>query len=306
MKIAVAGIGGVGGYLAGMLGRQFPHLTLGARGARGQSLRENGLILHSDNDGEITVHPERVCTLEEMEPQNILFLCVKNYSLEEACAQLKHAVSEDTILVPVMNGVDCGDRVRQYLDRGIVLDSLIYIVTFAGPDYSITQQGDIVDLHVGTKAGDARSKEAVQTVDAVLRLAGIKHAADENIELEIWRKYILNCAYNVETAYYNTTIGPLREDPVKAKEYEDLIDEACAVARAKGIPVTQAHRDYIVDKFYNGYGYDASSSLQRDVAAGRRCELDTFSGYLVREARRLGVPAPVSEKMYEGLQKVCR
>ena len=65
-RIAVAGVGGVGGYLAGMLGRVCPHLTLAARGKRKETLQEEGLALHSDYHGEIHIWPESVVTMEEL------------------------------------------------------------------------------------------------------------------------------------------------------------------------------------------------------------------------------------------------
>jgi 2-dehydropantoate 2-reductase len=144
-------------------------------------------------------------------------------------------------------------------------------------------------------------KKALQDVEQLLRQAGLQGFLAEDIELEVWRKYILNCAYNVASAAYDNTMGQLREDPVRAKEYEALVDEAYQVALAKHVAVTPDHRQAIIDQFYN-YRYDATSSLQRDLNAGRQGEIQTFSGYLVSEARRLGVPAPVSEKMY-GLLK---
>lgn len=85
-KIAVVGIGGVGGYLAAMLGRVCPHLTLVARGARKDHILKNGLTLHSDYKGEIHVMPENVVTAEELKEQDYIFVCVKNYSLEQVCA----------------------------------------------------------------------------------------------------------------------------------------------------------------------------------------------------------------------------
>ena len=75
------------------------------------------------------------------------------------------------------------------------------------------------------------------------------------------------------------------------------------MARAKGVAVRPEHRDEFFDRFHNVYRDDATSSLQRDLNAGKRAEIETFSGYLVREAARLGVAAPVSEKMYELLKK---
>ncbi len=298
-KIAVVGIGGVGGFLAGAIGSVYEdQLTLVARGDRQKSLKERGLVLHSDLRGEICVHPHSVVTAQELEEQDLIFLCVKNYSLEEACEQIRHAVGENTIVIPVMNGVDPGERARAALGRGIVVDSLIYIVAFIGDDGGIVHQGDFARLRIGIRNADADAQEAVAQVSDILTAAGVEHLVADDIELEIWRKYILNCAYNVATAAYDNNIGQLRADPVKSKEFEDLVTEAYEVAKAKGVAVRPEHRDEFFDRFHYTYRDDATSSLQRDLNAGRRAEIETFSGYLVREAARLGVAAPVSEKMY--------
>ncbi len=329
-RIAVIGAGGVGGYLAGMLVQKFPHVTLVARGERGRAIRERGLILHSEYKGEKTGRPEQVAeAVRLLEPQDYIFICVKNYSLEKVCRDLADsgAVTDETGIIPVMNGVDAGDRVRELLQleesgtaacrpddaeaggalmpsrKAVVVDSLIYIVSFARPDYSIEQQGRFANLRIGIRNADARQREKVAEVSRILSEADIDHETAADIRCEIWKKYILNCAYNVETAYCDNTIGQLRGDPVKAEQYEQLVREACAVARAKGIGVPEDHADAVIHKFYRDYGDDATSSLQRDVRAGKQSELETFSGYLVREARRLGVPVPVSERMYAGLKE---
>ena len=105
-KIAVIGIGGVGGYIAGMLAKAYPHVTMVARGARAESIRKNGLVLHSDYKGEIVARPERVASVREMGQQDYIFICVKNYSLEDVCESIRDMVTEDTVIIPVMNGVD--------------------------------------------------------------------------------------------------------------------------------------------------------------------------------------------------------
>ena len=215
---------------------------------------------------------------------------------------MAHAVTDHTIIVPVMNGVDPGERIRKYLNKGIVVDSLIYIVAFANADFSVTQQGNFAKLYIGIQNADAEQQQVIAELSELLSGADIDHKAAPDIEQAIWRKYILNCAYNVTTAYYDNTIGQIRNDPVKAKEYEDLVQEAYQIALAKHVSVTQAHIDTILYKFYHEYADNATSSLQRDVTAGKRSELETFSGYLVKEAERLGVSIPITERMYHGLK----
>lgn len=297
-KIAILGIGGVGGYLAGMLCNTFSQVTLIARNNRKKALEQHGLILHSEYHGEIIGHPQKICTASELEPQDFIFICVKNYSLESACREIAHAITDHTIIIPVMNGVDSGDRTRNYLKKGTVIDSLIYIVSFSNPDYSITQQGQFADIYLGIPNATSAQQENIQTAANLLREAGIDQHIAPDIQAAIWKKYILNCAYNVATAYYNEPIGSLRSNPVKAEEYETLVREAFQVALAKGVHVTEKDVISIIHKFYHDYADNATSSLMRDVAAGKTSELETFSGYLVREAQKEGLSVPVSEKMY--------
>ena len=301
-RIAVAGIGGVGGYLAGMLGRVCPHLTMAVRGDRRESILKNGLVLHSEYKGEINVRPEYAVPVSEMGEQDYIFVCVKNYSLEDVCREMEHAVTENTVIIPVMNGVDPGERIRKALGKGTVVDSLIYIVAFANKDYSVTQHGDFANLRIGIRNADETQQQKVQEVSDILTGADIDHMIAEDIEVEIWRKYILNCAYNTESAYYDNAIGQLRSDPKKAEEYEALVREAYQVAQAKGVRVRQEHVDAILHRFYHELAENATSSLQRDIRAGKKAEVETFSGYIVREGQRLGIRTPVTEKMYEGLK----
>ena len=77
-RIAVIGAGGVGGYIAGMLGRACSHLTMVLRGPRMESVRNDGFTLHSDHNGEMTIRPERVVPIDEIGEQDYIFICVKN------------------------------------------------------------------------------------------------------------------------------------------------------------------------------------------------------------------------------------
>ena len=302
-KIAVIGIGGVGGYVAGMLAKAYPHVTMVARGARGESIRENGLVLHSDYKGEIVAKPERVVPVREMGQQDYIFICVKNYSLEDVCESIRDMVTDDTVIIPVMNGVDPGEKIRSLIGRGTVVDSLIYTVAFANADFSISQQDTFTWLCIGIKNADQGQKEKVAQVAEILKGADIDYKDDGDIEVEIWRKYILNCAFNVMTAFYDNTIGELRRDPVKAQQYETLVWEAASVGRAKGVALTDEHIQEVIHKFRHVHADNATSSLQRDFQiCKKQTELETFSGYIVQEAKRLGVSIPLSEEMYQGLK----
>ena len=305
-RIAVIGIGGVGGYVAGMLAKAYPHVTMVARGARAESIRENGLVLHSDYKGEIIARPERVVTVRDMGQQDYIFICVKNYSLAEVCESIRDMVTDDTVIIPVMNGVDPGENIRALIGKGTVVDALIYTVAFANEDFSISQQDTFTWLCIGIKNADEKQREKAADVAKLLKGADIDYKDEGDIEVEIWRKYILNCAFNVMTAFYDNTIGELRSDQVKAQQYESLVWEAASVGRARGVALTDEHINEVIHKFRHVHADNATSSLQRDYRiCKKQTELETFSGYIVKEAKRLGVEIPLSEKMYQGLKEIA-
>ena len=180
---------------------------------------------------------------------------------------------------------------------------MIYIVAFANDDYSVTQCGKYANLKIGIKDADAAARGAVAGVASLLSGARIDADVSDDIERDIWRKYLLNCALNVLTAAYDATVGELRADPEKMKEFSALVNEAYGVARCKGVHVGEDDVAGIIERFRIELPADSTSSLQRDVHEGRRGELDTFCGYIVKEAARLGVPAPVTGRLYAALGK---
>ncbi len=299
LRVAVIGLGGVGGYIGTLLAKKCENVTFVVRKNRCEQIKQKGLTLHSDYNGEINAKPKQViCNGDETEPQDYIFICVKNYSLEEACGDIRGMVSDNTVIVPVMNGVDPGDRIRKLVGKGIILDSLIYIISYMDDNGDIIQQGDNPHVHIGHLGKGMAETGCAKKVCRLLKDAGIPTVFEEDIEAAIWKKYMLNCAYNVSTACYDETIGMLRRDEKKSKEYEALVWEAYNVAIKKGVNLTEEDANSVIYSFYHVHAENATSSLQRDVRAGRKTELETFCGYLVKEGNLLGISVPVMTRMY--------
>ena len=169
-KIAVIGAGGVGGFVSAMLASHLPDVTVVARGDRGKTIEERGLILHSDYKGEITAHPVVVSSVPDLEDQDVVFICVKNYSLEQVLDELKHGrdgkpvVRDGTVLVPVMNGISAGENLRKAVSCGIVCDSVIYTVSGAQKDFSIRQTGNFTNVFIGSMEADPAAADAARQV----------------------------------------------------------------------------------------------------------------------------------------------
>lgn len=302
-KICVAGIGGVGGYIGGALAREYNHVSFLARGERKEAIIKNGLVVKSEAMGDYIARPEKVSEdVAELGIMDFIFICVKNYSLKQVCEQISPMVGDKTVIIPIMNGTNPGEKTREYLGRGIVIDSLIYIVSESTEDFTVVQKGEYAKVYIGLKNPSEQEKVEVEKVFDLLNGAGVKCFIEEDIEAAIWKKYVLNCAFNIITAYYSATTGELRKDAQKVDEYKALLSEACLVARTKGVNIPEGLEEEQVRHFMYVQAENATSSLRRDFDAGRPNELDTFSGYLLELANKYNLSIPVTERFYNALK----
>lgn len=305
-KICVAGIGAVGGLLSAMLGKRYgDSLTLIARGERAKALEERGVILHSQLYGEQRAVPQAVMA----DPagagiQDYVLVCVKNYSLDQMTRLLRPVVDGHTVLLPVMNGVEAGDRLREYFPEAVVCDGVIYTITGANPDFSMTQKGGYTHLFLGSKVRDARHQAGARELWELLCSVDFDARFAPNVEREIWQKFILNCAFNTITARHLTTSSVIRSREDLRRDALALLSEAYAVAVAEGIVLPQ---DLVEQKYafmMEEQPPDATSSMKRDVEAHRPIEIDAFSGAVIRKAERWGIDVPVTRRYDKELRSL--
>lgn len=299
MKIMVVGLGGVGGYIASILcSKHEKEVTLIARKKRKETMLNNGLVLHSDFFGEHIYHPKVTDEPGAEGIQDVIFVCVKNYSLETALNSIVPCVGPKTIVVYIMNGIDHDKIAYKVFPQGRVVDVAIYIVSAFQEDYSIRQYGKFARVFVGS-----RDKEDAQVVYNLLHTEGLSCHLSEDIQVDIWKKFIMNCGYNVITAYYLSTIGEAFAQPHGKEEFRELIKEACAVAKALKVNLPEDYGDFVYNKVINQEDKNVSSSLARDIKAGKQSEIETFCGCLVRAGKELNMSVPMTERMYKVIKE---
>ena len=306
LKITVAGVGAIGGLLAAMLGRKYEdRITLIARGKHGEALREKGLTLYSDFYGDNTIKPLMVTEKCEGVPiQDLVLVCCKNYSLQGILEQIRPLVGPDTIVMPVMNGVEPGDRIREKFPDAICIDSLIYTITAREGDNASRQTGVYTHMFIGSKIRDERHENAARMVFELFKSVGFDARYSEDIMSEIWQKFILNCGFNVITARYLTNTGGIRRNKVFAEDFLELMTEAEKVGLLEGVNIPEGTAKKKFDYCMEKQGDDATSSLKRDVEAKKPAELDAFLGAVIRGADKYGIEVPCTKKYHKELSEM--
>lgn len=303
MRITLLGPGGVGGLISGALLRGGLPLTVLAHGARYRSLVERGLTLHSDLYGHFTVPvPDLREDARGLPEQDAVLICVKNGALEEAAHLIRPLVGEDTLVVPVMNGVSAGDKLRALLPGAHVLDCVIYTVSSAGADFSITQKGRFTSLQIGARPDDPFAAQAGETLSRFLRGYGLDCQYAPDVARAIWSKFVLNCAYNVVTARWGVTIGDIRASETFTHDYRVLMEEAVKVGRGCGVALPDGLVAENMAKLLT-YTADSTSSLSRDFDARNPGEKDIFSREVVRLASLHHLDVPLTLDYARGLDE---
>lgn len=303
MKIAIIGMGGVGGYFGGKLAKAYVpsghhQVYFVARGAHLAKIKERGLAVRAD-DGDFTAFP----TLAADRPQEIgrvdlVLFCVKSYDFEEAARSMEELIGEDTLVLPLQNGVNKRGRMERTLGRGVALDGCVYMAVHIESPGVIRQAGGSRKLIFGRDPQDA---ERLRPIFQVLLDAGINVELADDITLPVWTKYIVICPLAAATSYYRETAGAILADPEKKSFLEGLVREVEQVAREKGVNYPKDILDRAMS-IIAAFPYDTKTSMQRDFEQGKPTELDIFSGAVVRMGRETGVDTPLHLKVYEALK----
>ena len=130
LKYLIAGTGGVGGSIAAFLSLSGKDVTCIARGEHLAAIRGNGLQLHSDLKGEHSLKVAAFTAEEFQGKADVIFVCVKGYSVDSITELIKRASHERTVVIPILNVYGTGPRIQRLVPGVTVLDGCIYIVGF--------------------------------------------------------------------------------------------------------------------------------------------------------------------------------
>ena len=306
MKICFFGVGGVGGYFGTLVTEKFKNkheIFFIARGRHKDAICLNGLTLKKAGNNEIiNVIPDKCTdTVNDLPICDIVVLSVKAYDLENAAKEISKIADKNTIILPLLNGVDIYERIREHLDVGIVLPSCVYIGTHIESPGVIYQKGGSCKISL-----DSDPKFPDFNLDSLLTIlnsAEINFDLEENVKISIWSKYLFIAAYGLVTASFDKTLGEVLKDPELSKTVKSVMYEIEMIARKLNIPLA----DDIVETSYliaKQYPYETKTSFQRDVETkGIINEGDLFGGTLIRYGEKLKIPVTTIKNVYDRLQR---
>lgn len=289
MRIAVVGLGGVGGYIGAKLCslKDEDEVIFIARGEHLKAIKEKGL-------GLIDINEERYYRPSEAKETytktlDIIFLCTKSYHTKEAIINLQSAISPETIIIPISNGVD-SIQTLQNLSPAKLYDACVYIVSHRLSAGLIKKSTDVFALILPAKLEELLASR--------LKKAGLRVKFVDDIEKEVWKKYLFISAMGTMTTFYKQGMGTIYKN-----HYEELalvLNEIFSVAKAEGIHIEEKEMDKALHTA-SKLPLNAATSLWLDFQKGRLNELETISTYIVKTAQVHQIKVPLMAKMNKAL-----
>jgi 2-dehydropantoate 2-reductase len=304
--IGVIGVGGVGGYYGGKLCRliaeQGHEVYFVARGPHLAAIRQNGLSVRTAAEGDWLSHPTLATdNFSDLPVLDACLVCAKSYDLQKIAQQLRLCLSEDTAIVPLLNGIDIRDRMRREFDIAHIYPASTYIGVHISAPGKIYQQGGDCKILMGSDAQPADTPP--RFLFELFKQCGILFEWCEDVSSVLWRKYMFIAAFGMVMACFDKTLGQAMETPELSQYVRAIMEEIAALARNRGIvlPADVADATYRQGR---DFAYEAKTSFQRDYEkADKPDERDLFGDTILRIGRSSGVETPVTRMMRDLLEQ---
>jgi len=304
VKIAVVGIGGVGGYYGGLLAKSYfdnkdVEIVFVARGSHLDEIKAKGLRLLSEK-GKFTVTPD----LATDDPSgcgifDLALFCVKGYDLEESAKMLAPNISENTIIISSLNGVDNAEKLQSILHVGKVLNGCVYISSYVVRPGVVKQIGGFCKLFFGSESNEQIDGKNIENI---FTMANIDAEYTKEIRNIVWEKYIFISPFASASTFLDKTIREVLDNVEGKALLEALLEEVLLIANMQGIKFQENIREATIEKAY-AFPSETKTSMQVDFEKGKKAELETFTGFIVKEGRKRDVAVPNHERVYAVLKK---
>jgi len=291
-KIAVVGAGAVGGYFGGMLARAGAPVIFIGRPAFADAVNRDGMFLDTVQFQE-RVKVEASAELSAVHGAEIVLLCVKTTDTAGTSRELAKVLASRAIIVSMQNGVDNAEQI--HVASGLqALPAAVYVAA------SVPAPGTV--KHVGR--GDlvlGPENDVTKRIASLFIRAGVPCRISENLAGELWTKLVWNCALNAISALGKANYGEILASGDAKELLQGVIYEVLAVAKIAGITLpTFADPKAAIAGAYKVAEQMAAtrSSTAQDMMRGKKTEIDSLNGFIVRQGRELGVATPINHALF--------
>ncbi len=288
MNILVVGAGAVGGYYGACLSRSGQNVSYLVTPRSLPVIKDKGLIVKSKGDAW-TIHPRVSTNPGDLTPCDLIIIAVKRYDTEGVLHSLKPVIKEDTLILPLQNGVDSEENILQYFPHAHVLGGIAFIGARLEETGVISHYG-AGSLSIGEL--DGSESERLQATVKMFKDAGVPAKLSRDIYTAKWQKLCWNAVFNPLSVILNGPIDYILDSKDALDIASKLFQEIRSLAEKRGIKLSSDLMEEHISVTQKLRGFH--TSMYEDVIKGKPTEIDYFNGYICKEGAKHTVPVPVN------------
>ena len=288
LRFLIVGAGAVGGLIAARLTGAGYDVTVLALPRSAARLREGGLRIAS-GDGTRVLRPAVVTAAELTSGYDAIVLAVKSGDLDAVMADIEPAVQPPAVIVPFLNGMA---HVEPLTGRfgSAVLGGVLRIATQLQDDGTIRVLTPQFEVELGELDGSPSTR--ADRLASAFKDAGADVTVPGSIVDAMWAKWVFIASLGAVTSLMRATVGAIAAVPGGQRFAQSVLAEAAAAAAACGHPVP-AGPLHVTEQVLTAAGSPVTSSLTRDLIAGRRTEVEAVLADLAARGRAAGTATPL-------------
>jgi 2-dehydropantoate 2-reductase len=298
MRFAIFGVGAIGGYFGGRLAQAGEEVAFIARGEHLEALRTKGLRVDSINGDFVlpavtaTDDPSRIGAVD------VVLVGVKTWQVPAAAESMRPLLGEDTLVLPLQNGVEAPAQLAKILGREHVCGGLAKIISYiAGPGH-IRHTG--ADPYIALGELDNQPSDRLERLRRALQRSGVSAEIPPDITAALWAKFLFVASWGGVGAITRAPIGVIRSVSQTRRMLEGSMQEIYEVADALNVNLAPDAVSAAMG-FIDTLPPNGTTSMQRDIIENRPSEIESWTGAVVRFGRDAGVPVPINEFTYNSL-----
>ena len=304
MNILFAGIGGVGGYFGGVLAHHYQedetvNISFVARGKHLENIQTHGLqIKHND-----TIRVAKPFAISDdpktLGSMGIVFLSTKSYDVAATAKSLAPCISSNTKIITLLNGVDSLNIIREIYPNNEVLNGCVYILSKIESPGVIHNFGQVQKMFFGRDHQDITD---LKPLEQILLDAGLDVVLTDSILQTTWTKFVFISGVGSCTSYFDEVLGAILKNPEKRAVLTQLLEEVTLIGTTLGVELDDDIVEITLGRL-SKLPFDTTSSMQRDFRNGGKTEVESQTGFVLKQAKELGLNVPTYELVYPVLKE---
>ncbi|MFI5305175.1 MAG: ketopantoate reductase family protein [Nitrospiria bacterium] len=298
MKVLIVGAGALGGYFGALLQQNGVDVTFMVRAETFEIIRTKGLIVESVN-GNMIVHPKLILASDLNSPFDLIILTVKCYDLEEVFKEIEPAVSSQTWILTLQNGIDTEDRAASHFGKGHIIGGVAFITA------KLIEKGRIGHykrgvITIGELNGEISGR--LSKIHKLLTDANITAYMTGDIMKKKWEKLCWNATFNPLSVILNGPVSDILKSPGALSVIRQVIQEIICVGKENGIIL----KDSIIDDtIQNSFELkEFYTSMYEDWKIGKLTENRYLSGMVYQKSLTGNIQTPMSFILYQAVETI--